>query len=87
MLVATVTSHAGDDSSGPIKYSVDLGARFTTYELTKADREWAQRLAIKFKYNGKIAFFVRTSLPIEADGKTIEGSVYNAWTIGRASML
>jgi len=75
-LVTTNLVFAGDDSSGPIKYSLDLGASFTTYKLTDSDRAWGKRLAEKFKYKGKVSYFVRTSLPLNVDGKKIEGVVY-----------
>lgn len=75
LVVATAT-FAGDDSSGPIEYKLDLGATFTTYQLVAADKAWAQRLADKFKYGGTIAYFVRTSLPFYVDEKKVEGAVY-----------
>ena len=70
------TAIAGDDSSGPIKYELDLGTPFTTYQLTNSDRAWGEKLAGKFKYKGKIAYFVRTSLPLTVDGKNVAGGVY-----------
>ena len=42
----------------------------------RPDQNWSQRLANKFKYTGKISYFVRTSLPLDVDGKVIKGAVY-----------
>jgi hypothetical protein len=74
--VIASTAIAGDDSSGPIKYRVDLGAPFTTYQLTEQDKAWSQHLAKKFKYTGSISYFVRTSLTLDVDGKAVEEAVY-----------
>jgi hypothetical protein len=69
---------AGDDASGPIKYSVNLGAQFQTYQLTDKDKEWSRSLAQKFNYSGRIVHFVRTSLPLTVTGQEVKGAVYQA---------
>ena len=69
---------AGDDASGTNKYRVDLGKPFSKYELTDKDQAWAKALAAKFKYSGRIVYFVKTSLPLDVDGKTVEGDVYQS---------
>jgi hypothetical protein len=69
---------AGDDSSGPIQYSVDLGAPYSSYQLTDADKQWAARLANNLKYSGRVVHFVRTSLELEVDTASVRGAVYQA---------
>ena len=69
---------AGDDASGTTRYSIDLGARFESYQLTPKDRDWASALARKFKYTGPIVYFVRTSLPLTIGAAEVKGQVYVA---------
>jgi hypothetical protein len=38
-------TRAGDDASGPIKYSVDLGRPFPTYAMSEKDKAWSRSLA------------------------------------------
>ena len=76
MALVVLSAMAGDDSSGPTQYKLNLGTPFSTYQLTEKDEAWGQRLAQKFRYTSKIFYFVRTSLPLEVDGKTVEGAVY-----------
>ncbi len=70
------TARAGDDATGPIPYRVNLGAEFDTYPITPKDEQWAQALAAKFGYRGKIVFFGQTTLPLTANGATLRGQVY-----------
>jgi hypothetical protein len=76
LLFLMLPVNAGDDASGPTKFRVDLGQSFTMYEITDADRQWALRLADKFKYTAKITYFTQTSLSLEVDGNPVSGAVY-----------
>lgn len=69
---------AGDYAIGGIKYKVDLGQTFDMYKMTKKDFAWGVNLSKKLKYQGKVIYFVRTSLVLLADGKKLEGAVYHA---------
>jgi hypothetical protein len=71
-------AYAGDDASGPIRYSVDLSQPFTTYSLTKKDKLWSDSLVTKLNYKGPVVHFVRTSLLFRAGDATVEGAVYQA---------
>jgi hypothetical protein len=57
---------------------VDLARPFGIYEMTDRDRAWSRSLTTRLKYGGKVVHFVRTSLPLGVDGKTVEGAVYQA---------
>ena len=78
MTFLPLTAFAGDDTSGPVQYSLDLGQPFRKHELTQKDRDWAAALVRKFAYTGKVVHFVRTTLPLLVDGTPVEGSVYQA---------
>jgi hypothetical protein len=67
---------AGDDASGPIHYSTDLSRSFTTYAMSEQDNEWSSSLVERLKYGGSVVHFVRTSLPLQVDKKTVQGAVY-----------
>jgi hypothetical protein len=69
---------AGDDTSGPLLYSVDLSLPFKTYSMTAKDVLWSESLVRRLKYTGQITYFVRTSLPLKVDNRTIKGAVYQA---------
>ncbi len=69
---------AGDDASGPIQYSVDLGQPFAIYQLTEADRTWVRSLTRNLRYSGRVVHFVRSSLPLIVNGRPVEGAVYQA---------
>jgi hypothetical protein len=56
---------AGDDASGSVPYRLDLSQPFTVSSMTAADRTWGVNLANKFNYKGRVAHFVRTSLPLQ----------------------
>ena len=79
LLCATANyTRAGDDASGPIKYSVDLGQPFTTYVMTERDKAWSHSLVKNLKYHGKAVHFVRTTLPLAVRESTVQGAVYQA---------
>jgi hypothetical protein len=67
---------AGDDASGPIAYGANIGGHFRSYELSDKDRSWADELARRLNYDGKIGFFVRTDISLKVDGLKQLGSVY-----------
>lgn len=67
---------AGDDASGPIHYSTDLSRSFTTYAMSEQDNKWSASLREKLKYSGPVVHFVRTTLPLQVDKKTVQGAVY-----------
>ncbi len=67
-----------DDASGPLHCTVDLSKPFTAYVLSAKDKEWGRLLVERLKYSGRVFHFVRTSLPLEVDGATLEGEVYQA---------
>src|SRR5580704_2346236 len=67
---------AGDDASGPIHYSTDLSRSFTTYAMSEQDNEWSASLVERLKYSGLVVHFVRTSLSLQVDKKTVQGAVY-----------
>src|SRR5882724_2702337 len=71
-------AYAGDDDSGPIRYSTDLSQRFTTYAMSKKDKAWSESLVKKFRYQGPVVHFVRTSLPLTVDDTIVHGAVYQA---------
>lgn len=71
-------SFAGDDASGPVRYGADFGQQFTTYQLANKDKAWGANLAKKFKYTGRIVYFVRTSIPLTIDGTLVVGEIYQA---------
>ena len=77
-LLAAGVSTAGDDASGPIQYSVDLGQPFSGYEITARDRDWAVELTRTLGYSSTVVHFARTSLPLRVNGKVVEGAVYRA---------
>jgi hypothetical protein len=70
------TASAGDDSTGTIPYRLNLREEFDTYPIQAKDEQWAQALAAKFGYRGKIVFFGQTTLPLTANGATLQGYVY-----------
>jgi len=78
LLLLSDAAIAGDDASGPIPYSTDLSQPFTAYSLTKKDKAWGTRLMKRFKYKGRILFFVKTSLALEVNGKEVRGAIYQA---------
>jgi hypothetical protein len=69
---------AGDDASGPVAYRIDLSQPFTTYSMTLSDKAWSDTIVARFIYKGSVVHFVRTSLPLRVDGKTVDGAVYQA---------
>ena len=79
--VATTALSAGDDSSGPIAYSVDLGLAFTTYHMSDRDKQWSASLGRNLKYSGEVLHFLRTSLPLSdaTAVATVTGAVYQAF--------
>lgn len=72
------SAYAGDDASGSIPYRVDLSQAFTTYSMKVEDKMWSAALATRFVYKGSVVHFLRTSLPLEIGGKTVQGAVYQA---------
>ena len=78
LILATAPAllRAGDDASGPIAYSANIGGHFRSYDLSEKDRTWADELARKLNYDGKIGFFVRTDIQLQVDGAMQLGSVY-----------
>lgn len=78
LLLSAEAARAGDDASGPIRYSADLSQPFTAYSLTKKDKAWGAALMKRFRYRGRYLFFVKTSLALEVDGKTVHGAIYQA---------
>lgn len=76
--IATCLAMAGDDASGPIPYSVDLSQTFTTYVMSDSDRQWSASLVEKLHYKGRVVHFLRTSLPLNVGGKSVQGAVYQA---------
>ena len=71
-------ARASEDMDGPVRYTLDLSQKYETYKLTEKDKEWAQKLVIKFKYKGDVIYFVRTSIPVTKDSKIIHDSVYKS---------
>jgi hypothetical protein len=71
-------AYAGDDDSGPIQYSTDLSQRFTNYAMSKKDKAWSESPVKKFRYQGPVVHFVRTSLPLTVDDTVVHGAVYQA---------
>ena len=69
---------AGDDASGPIHYKTDLGQSFTVYAMSESDNAWSASLVDKLKYTGPVVHFVRTTLPLQVNGKTVKGAIYQA---------
>jgi len=69
---------AGDDASGPIFYKTDLSLPFAAYTMSESDNAWSASLVDKLKYTGSVVHFVRTSLPLQVNGKTVNGSIYRA---------
>jgi hypothetical protein len=74
------TARAGADASedATVSYRVDLSRPFDVYHMTDRDRAWSRSLTARLRYTGKVVHFVRTSLPLAVDGKTVEGAVYQA---------
>jgi hypothetical protein len=77
--ILTAVLLAGDDDSGPIRYAVDLSQSFSTYVMSRTDEGWSKSLVERLRYRGTVLHFVRTSLPLTVDSKTIEGAVYQAF--------
>jgi hypothetical protein len=77
-VLALPAAFAGDDASGSTPYRLDLSQRFSTYSMTANDEQWSANLAKKFKYNGGIVHFVRTSLPLQIGERTVQGNVYQS---------
>ena len=75
-LALSLTAVAGDDASGPTPFRVDLSSPHETYSLTDADRAWAQDLAARLRYHGRIVYFLRTSLVLSVGGADRPGNVY-----------
>ena len=71
-------AYAGDDASGPIHYGTDFSEPFTTYAMSAHDKQWSRSLLRNLKYGGAVVHFVRTSLPLQVDGSSIEGAIYQA---------
>ncbi len=78
LLCAATQLYAGDDASGPVRYSINLSQPYTSYSMTLSDKAWSAALTIRFAYKGGPFHFVRTSLPLNVDGKSVEGVVYAA---------
>src|SRR5262245_3584942 len=78
LMAALGSAVAGDDASGPIQYSLDLGKPFTTYQLSDADRAWSASLVRNLHYTGAVVHFVQTSIPLIVDGVEKQGAVYQA---------
>lgn len=79
MSIAPINSaYCGEDMDGPVKYTLDLSQKYETYKLIAKDKEWAQRLVKKFKYDGDVIYFVRTTLSVKKNTKIINGSVYKS---------
>lgn len=76
IVLIAFSASAGDFATGPIAYQVDLGQEYTAYQVTTKDRAWGTRLAKKFKYQGEIVYFTRTSIQLSVDGEKVEGQVY-----------
>ncbi|MGA2357105.1 MAG: hypothetical protein ABSG02_21635 [Terriglobales bacterium] len=77
-IVMLESAYAGDDASGPVSFRLDLSQPFTTYSMTAQDKIWSTSLATRFIYKGRAIHFVRTSLPLIVDDKTVGGAVYQA---------
>jgi hypothetical protein len=71
-------ANAEDHTSGSALYSVDLSLPFKTYSMTAKDALWSESLVRRLKYTGQVTHFVRTSLPLKVDSRTIKGAVYQA---------
>ena len=81
LLIAIIplsNTYAGEDMDGPVRYTLDLGQKYESYQLTRKDYEWALRLVGKFKYDGDVMFFVRTTLPVNKDDLIVRNSVYKS---------
>jgi hypothetical protein len=80
LAVGAGTARAGADASedATASFRVDLSRRFEVYGMTNRDRAWSRSLTRKLRYTGEVVHFVRTSLPLEVDGKTVDGAVYQA---------
>ena len=78
LILISHAAHAGDDASGRTPISVDLELPFTSYSMTPKDALWSESLVKRLKYTGRVVHFVRTSLPLRVNGRTVEGVVYQA---------
>jgi len=76
--LGVICAFAGDDASGSIPYSVDLSAPYSRHELSAEDRQWGASLVANLGYDGKVVYFVRTTLPLQVDKATVTGEVYQA---------
>ncbi len=71
-------SYAGDDASGPVKYSADFFDDYDRYKMNKKDKNWSSSLVQNLRYKGKVVHFVRTSIPLLVDGQKVLGQIYKA---------
>ena len=71
-------AHAGDDASGPIRYSADFSKPYASYNMSEKDKSWSRSLVKNLKYTRKVIHFVRTSIPLEVNGLAVEGAIYKA---------
>jgi len=46
--------------------------------MTLRDKAWSAALVARFIYKDSVVHFVRTSLPVIIEGKTVDGVVYQA---------
>lgn len=78
LLLLSTNAHSGDDASGDIPREMDLRAPHGQYTLTELDFDWSRSLVQRFKYDGEVVHFARTSIALISDGQTIEGRVYQS---------
>ena len=77
-ILHSLTIYAGDDSSGPIKFSTDLGTNFQTFQMGNIEKKWSASLVKNMNYKGEVVHFVKTSIILYQDGSEINGAVYQA---------
>lgn len=77
-ILALNNVHAGDDASGHISYSTDLSLPYTKYTMSQKDKAWSNSLIKRLKYKGPVVHFVKTSLPLNKEGKKVKGAIYQA---------
>jgi hypothetical protein len=82
-LLIAFSAIAGDFIDGPYRYEVDLAEAHKQYEMTAADRRWADSLLRNLHQKGRVTYLTRTDLPLSRDGERIDGAVYRP--LGRFS--
>ncbi len=77
-ILLSLTIYAGDDSSGPVKFSTDLSAKFQTFQMGDIEKKWSASLIKNMNYKGEVIHFVRTTIILNQGGTEINGAIYQA---------